>query len=101
MLSLYTALSTMPITHGLHSLTFTQPPIDGSLCLPALFDWQGSHSSKHPLFVFEDAPGSLRTILWEEGIQGIHRATEYIRRVVSLPIENTDKPVVAVLASSG
>lgn len=95
----YTA--TMPSTHIPHSTTFTQPSLDGSLCIPALVDWQGVHSPKHPLFVFEDARGSLRKILWEEATQGIHRATEHIRHVLNLNRDSLEKPLIAILSSSG
>ncbi|KAH8110852.1 acetyl-CoA synthetase-like protein [Phellopilus nigrolimitatus] len=72
----------IPRTQGLQSTTFTQPPLDESLSLPALYDWQVEHSPKHPLFVFEDVSGSQRTILWEEGVQGVHRATRFVRQAV-------------------
>ncbi|EJC99103.1 acetyl-CoA synthetase-like protein [Fomitiporia mediterranea MF3/22] len=89
-----------PLTHGVHSKTFSQPPLDGSLCLPELLDLQGSRCGKHPLFVYEDAPNMSRIILWEEAIKGIHRATEYIRRAISQNNLASRKPVIAVLASS-
>ncbi|KAH8110847.1 acetyl-CoA synthetase-like protein [Phellopilus nigrolimitatus] len=94
---------TIPRTHGLQSTTFTQPPLDESLSLPALYDWQAEHSPKHPLFVFEDVPGSQRTILWEEGVQGVHRATRFVRQAVGSPPSSNGggkPPVIAVLASS-
>ncbi|KAH8113759.1 acetyl-CoA synthetase-like protein [Phellopilus nigrolimitatus] len=94
---------TVPRTQGRQSTTFTQPPLDESLSLPALYDWQAEHSPKHPLFVFEDVPGSQRTILWDEGVQGVHRATRFVRQAVgSHPILNGGgkPPVIAVLASS-
>ncbi|KAH8110877.1 acetyl-CoA synthetase-like protein [Phellopilus nigrolimitatus] len=90
-------------TQGLQSATFTQPPLDESLSLPAIYDWQAKHSPKHPIFVFEDAPGLLRTILWDEGVQGVHRATRFVRKAVGNPLmlEDSSKPsVIAVLASS-
>ncbi|KAH8110855.1 acetyl-CoA synthetase-like protein [Phellopilus nigrolimitatus] len=93
----------IPRTHGRQSTTFTQPPLDESLSLPALYDWQAEHSPKHPLFVFEDVPGSQRTILWEEGAQGVHRATRFVRQAVGNPPASNGggkPPVIAVLASS-
>ncbi|THG95287.1 hypothetical protein EW145_g7985, partial [Phellinidium pouzarii] len=91
-------------SQGLHSSTFVQPPLDSSLSFPALFDWQAEHSSNHPLFVFEDAPGLERTILWAEAVQGIHRATQFVRKAVGKSIESSiiegKPPVIAVLATS-
>ncbi|THH03938.1 hypothetical protein EW145_g5884 [Phellinidium pouzarii] len=93
----------VPRMHGLHCSTFVQPPLDFSLSLPALYDWQGEHSPNHPLFVFEDGPGSTRTILWAEAVQGIHRATQFVRSVVGEPFganSSERQPLIAVLASS-
>ncbi|THH03024.1 hypothetical protein EW145_g6597 [Phellinidium pouzarii] len=92
-----------PQCHGLHSSTFVQPPLDFSLSLPALFDWQAEHSPEHPLFIFEDAPDSKRTILWAEAVQGIHRATQFVRSAIGKPFGSRSiniSPLIAVLASS-
>ncbi|THH07788.1 hypothetical protein EW145_g3144 [Phellinidium pouzarii] len=91
-----------PVLHGLQSSTFVQPPLDFSISFPALFDWQAEHSPKHPLFVFEDAPGYFRTILWAEAIQGIHRATQFVRNAVGNGAQSGSgvEPVLAILANS-
>ncbi|KAH8110846.1 acetyl-CoA synthetase-like protein [Phellopilus nigrolimitatus] len=93
----------IPRRHGLQSATFTQPPLDESLSLPAIYDWQAEHSPKHPVFVYEDEPGSQRTILWEENVQGVHRATRFVRKAIGNPPASSSDgkaPVVAVLASA-
>ncbi|KAH8110860.1 acetyl-CoA synthetase-like protein [Phellopilus nigrolimitatus] len=93
----------VPRTQGLQSTTFTQPPLDESLSLPAIYDWQAEHSPKHPAFVYEDEPGSQRTILWEENVQGVHRATRFVRKAIGNPPASSNDgkaPVVAVLASA-
>lgn len=98
------ASHTLAKPHGINSTTFKQPPLDFSLNLPELFEWHLDHSRDHPLFVFEESPGSIRTINWGEGLQGIHRATKYVRDTLQKPLvkdENGKPPVVAVLASSG
>ena len=89
-----------PRTHGLKSATFVQPLYDPDLSFPAMYDWQGEHSPKHPLFKFEDSPDSKRIITWGEAIQGIHRASRYVRSVVGYSGEGP-KPFVAALATSG
>ena len=91
------------ITQGLQSESFSQPPLDETFSCPALYDWQGTHSRDHPLFMFEDAPGSLRTLTWGEVIQGVHRATRLVRRCVGTnQVLSSDKiPVVALISSSG
>lgn len=89
-----------PKSQGLKSSTFTQPPSDPTLSFPALYDWQGEHSPDHPLFLFEEAPGSKRTIKWGEAVQGFHRATGYVRETVRYSGAGS-KPFIAVLATSG
>ena len=79
-----------PFTQGLKCPTFTQPPIDGSLSLAALYDWQADRSPDHPLFVFEESPGTHRTIKWAEAMKGIHRATRILRTAVGSSTETMD-----------
>ena len=94
----------IPVTQGLECPTFTQPPLDGSLSLAALYDWQAVHSPENPVFIFEESPGVHRTIKWAEAIKGIRRATRILRNAVRSSTEET-KPgnsrVIGVLASSG
>ena len=91
------------ITQGLQSKSFSQPPLDETLSCPALYDWQGAHSKDHPLYVFEDAPGLIRTLTWGEVIQGVHRATRLVRKCVGISrVLSSDKiPVVAIFSPSG
>ena len=90
----------VPRTQGLKSTTFNQPLHDSASNFPALYDWQGEHSPNHPLFIFGDSPGSKRIITWAEAIQGIHRATRYVRDTVGQSGEGT-KPFLVALATSG
>ena len=93
-----------PRTQGLSSATFTQPPLDGSLSIPALYEWLANHSAHHPLFIFEGVLGSQRTILRNEAQQGIERAAKRIRQEVGYNVNShseEDPPVIAVLASAG
>lgn len=86
-----------PRIHGPLSSTFVQPPFDSSLSFPALYDWQSENSRDHPLFVFEDCPGTNKTVTIGEANKAIHRATQYIRETVG----REKKPFIAVLATSG
>ncbi|THH03896.1 hypothetical protein EW145_g5919, partial [Phellinidium pouzarii] len=85
------------------SSPFSPPPLDESLTLPELYDWHYTHNRDYPLFVYEDAPGSLQTISMGEGVQGIHRATTFIRERTGITSDsNTDgnSQVIAILAAS-
>ena len=83
--------------------TFASPPLDGTLTLPDIYEWHSRNSPKHPLFVYEDGPGKVRTILWEESIHGLNRAALRCTDAVGLQKLNARNkfPVVAILASLG
>lgn len=83
------------------SVTFNRPPLDGSLSLTELYDWHYLHNRDYPLFVYEDAPGLLRTISMGEGVQGIHRATAYVNIKVGSGDTTKEPAVVAILSASG
>ncbi|KAK0218397.1 NRPS-like enzyme [Armillaria nabsnona] len=81
---------------GVSSLTFKPPPLDGSLTFPELFDYNATHSPKHPLFRYNDPDnGGFRTILWEEGVVAFHTAGHYFKEYI-----HGDAPVtVGILAN--
>ena len=84
--------------------SFALPPLDGSLTLPDLYEWHSKNSPKHPLFVFEDEPGKLRTILWEEAIRGVNHAARIATDAVGVDVireSDNDLPVVSILGSLG
>lgn len=89
--------------HGLNSATFKQPPIDGSLLIPEMFDWHATHSPKHPLFVYPDDDGQVKTIKWAEAARAIHRAGHWLLSLVEEaavpPVDS--RPLFAIVANSG
>ncbi|KAK0451170.1 NRPS-like enzyme [Desarmillaria tabescens] len=87
----------LPIPQGVSSLTFKPPPVDGSLTFPELFDYNATHSPKHPLFRYDDPDnGGFRTILWEEGVAAFHTAGYYFKKHI-----HSDAPVtVGILANT-
>ncbi|KAK0480363.1 NRPS-like enzyme [Armillaria novae-zelandiae] len=86
----------LPTPQGVSSLTFKPPPLDGSLTFPELFDYNATHSPKHPLFRYNDPDnGGFRTILWEEGVAAFHTAGHYFKKYI-----HADAPVtVGILAN--
>lgn len=87
-----------PATQCLASDTFKQPPLDGSMAVPEIYDWHLRNSPNHPLFVYDD-DGAERVIDWATAVRAVHRAG----RVIQSRVKCTDlrMPVVAILASSG
>lgn len=72
------------------------PPLDGSLTFPELFDYNATHSPRHPLFRYNDPDnGGFRTIFWEEGVAAFHTAGHYFKKYI-----HGDTPVtVGILAN--
>ncbi|KAK0200640.1 NRPS-like enzyme [Desarmillaria ectypa] len=80
------------------SLTFSPPPIDGSLTFPEIIDYNGKHSTNHPLFLYEDPDNEdVRTIPWSEAVAAFHTAGQYFKKY----LHNEASPVVvSILANS-
>ena len=94
----------LPNTQALHSDTFRVPHAlaDDSLTLPELYDWHSEHSPRHPLFVFEDGPGSIRTIFWPEAVGATHTAAYRVSSVIDDDLTPRGyTPVIAILSATG
>lgn len=88
-------LTSPPATaHGHNSSTFHPPPIEGTLCVPELFEYHAQHSPEHPLFVYADSTArsldgndghtgdsdaQLRTIKYPEAWRMILRAARIVK----------------------
>ncbi|PBK81586.1 NRPS-like enzyme [Armillaria gallica] len=87
-----------PTPQGRSSLTFTPPPIDGSLTFAEIVDYNGKHSPNHPLFRYEDPDSDdVHTILWSEGVAAFHTAGQHLQKYLAgeaCPV------VVGILANS-
>lgn len=96
-----------PCSQGLESITFKAPPLDGSVPLPELYDWQYRHSPDHPVFLFDDPspskPNAIRAYSWKTVVPAIHRTGRHILSLfnLTLPLDPEHIPVVAVLAAAG
>lgn len=90
----------LPDTQVLSSSTFKKPPLDGSLMLPEIYDWHHDNSSDHPLFVYLDSQGDVKTILWPEAVRGVHRAARIVQSRIQPTIEGKSG-IVGILAASG
>jgi acyl-CoA synthetase (AMP-forming)/AMP-acid ligase II len=94
----------LPNTQALNSDTFRVPHAlaDDSLALPELYDWHSENSPRHPLFVFEDGPGSIRTIFWPEAVRATHTAAYRVSSVIDNDSSSRGyTPVIAILSATG
>lgn len=89
--------------HGLTSATFKMPPVDGSMLVPEMYDWHATHSPEHPLFIYPDNDGQVKTIKWAEATRAIHRAGRWLLSLVKETATSSveEKPLIAILCNSG
>lgn len=77
-----------PMPQGYNSPTFHPPPVDGTLCIPELFEYHAEHSPEHPLFIYADEDSSIisgddrgsgtRTIKYPEAWRMVQRAAKIV-----------------------
>lgn len=71
------------------------PPLDGSVLLPSLADFNLQHNASRPAFVYSEAVGSLTEISFLEFGRAAHRAAHHL-----LPKTECSKgEVVAIIAN--
>lgn len=101
------AFPPVPTPQGVNSKTFVAPPIDGSLTVPQVFDFNAEHSPNHPWAVYEklaDAESSelpehdnLDHITYKQLQRGIHRVAKLIETSTATR-DPTASTVVGILA---
>lgn len=92
----------LPNTQCLNTTTFKQPPLDGSLSMPEIYDWHLTRSPDHPLFVYSDEERKPIVINWPEGARAVHRAGRIVRDMASDTGPVRLKPqTFAILSSTG
>jgi hypothetical protein len=101
-------LKDLPMYHGANSTTFRHPSFDNDATVPGFFVHHAANSPEHPLIVFDEADGSIRTIGYKEIFGAICRAAadvkrEYLRgaRVPEKRQSSGELPVIAILAITG
>ncbi|KZT01334.1 acetyl-CoA synthetase-like protein [Laetiporus sulphureus 93-53] len=92
--------SRVPQTQARSCSTFSAPPLDGTLTLPELFEWQSRHSPNHRIFTFSREDGTIGNIYWPEAIRAVHTGARIIQDRLGAKRESKDAPVVAILAHS-
>lgn len=89
-----------PQTQALSSLTFKPPSLDGTLSIGQIYDWHFRNTPNHRLFVFAQADGSIRTILWPEAVHAIYVGAKLLRDRFNWIPGVIETPVVGILAAS-
>jgi acyl-CoA synthetase (AMP-forming)/AMP-acid ligase II len=90
-------LPPVPTPQGRKSKDFVPPPVDGSLTLSEIFNYNARHSPDHPFFVYHDAPGKEEHIRWRQ----LRNATGRVARIVlshNVPSAPPAPKIIAILA---
>ena len=96
-------ISPPPPTQALTSTTFIPPPLDLSLTVAEIVDFQRTHSPNHVAYIYEDVSGVCKQITFSAWTRAIHRAGRCVRNLLQLPEPQTNlvNPVIFLLANSG
>ncbi|KLO12999.1 acetyl-CoA synthetase-like protein [Schizopora paradoxa] len=94
-------IDALPFNQGVGSKTFTQPPLDGSLALHQLYDYNAEHSPNHPLYVYDSPDGEIKWMTWGETRPAIHRAAKFAMGAVGHVSKDSSSPIiVGILANA-
>jgi hypothetical protein len=94
---------------GTFSRTFVRPPLDveHDATIPDIFAHHAAHSPAHPLFVFDEEDGTVRTIGYAEAHRAVRRSAAIVKRDfkrfmldTNKPADENNLPVVGILAMS-
>ncbi|KAG5736033.1 hypothetical protein E4T56_gene18340 [Termitomyces sp. T112] len=78
------------------------PPLDGSLYVPELYDWQYHHNPTQTAFLYSKGGSGLQTVTYKELVPAIHRAARLVADLIGINISGnrTDYPIVAILTAA-
>lgn len=92
---------------GQNSYSFSAPPLDGTLTVPELFEYNALHSPSHPYAVFANGDGTTRTITYAETWRMVKRAARIVQSsclpsgVEDGPMSTSLGPPIGILANAG
>ena len=90
-------------TQALSSETFKVPPLDGSLTIVQMLDWQAEHSPGHSMYEYAEDDGSIVKLKFPEVRRAVHRGARLIEKALPTRESIRDKvrPLIAVVANAG
>lgn len=87
---------------GVHSKTFTPPPLNSFLSVAEVYDWHYKHSSQHPYYIYYDEVAEAKvTITWRDAVKAVYRIASTISTSLGSKKASSPKPVVGLLCSAG
>ncbi|EIN04342.1 acetyl-CoA synthetase-like protein [Punctularia strigosozonata HHB-11173 SS5] len=95
--------STLANVHGANATAYKQPPLDGSLTVPEIYDWHLQHNPDHVVFVYATEAGDRAEITFKQGVHAMHRAGRMLIDRLSnrgLEPKPQEAPVIAIFAAT-
>ncbi|KAG6915163.1 hypothetical protein DXG01_012958, partial [Tephrocybe rancida] len=86
----------------LNGLNPKVPPLDGTLHVPELYDWQYYNNPTQTAFLYTDGDSVIQHITYREFIPAIHRAGRLVASLINIDIsgDHDDYPVVALISAA-
>ena len=81
--------------------TFSQPPLDGTLCTSEIYEWHALHSPNHPVFQYLADDGTVATIPYKDINQAMYRGGWLFKAAIEHTRTQRKRPTIAVLSISG
>ncbi|KAG6886626.1 hypothetical protein C0992_003093, partial [Termitomyces sp. T32_za158] len=77
-------------------------PLDGSLYVPELYDWQYVHNPTVTAFLYYNGESDLQTITYKELVPAVHQAARFVADTIGINIfgDRESYPVVAILSAA-
>ncbi|KZO93870.1 acetyl-CoA synthetase-like protein [Calocera viscosa TUFC12733] len=87
-------------TQAARHLTWTPPPLDGSITFPEILHWHGEHSTSHPFAIIAPEHEGEEEVLitWQEVSRAIFRLAATLRQEVGNELIDGKPPVIAIQA---
>ncbi|KAJ7247862.1 hypothetical protein B0H12DRAFT_1124293 [Mycena haematopus] len=84
-------------------LTYTPAPVDGSLSILQIFEFQATTNPHHPLFRYDSASArdGYENITWPQAVKMFDTTARVLRRRLGDTVDYTTSPVVGILAATG
>lgn len=92
-----------PRTQALTSETFNIPPLDGSLTVAQMLDWQAEHSPSHAMYEYVEDDGTVSKLKFPEVQRAVHRGAKLVKEVLSIGnvMQGKKRTLVAIVANAG
>ncbi|CCM04238.1 uncharacterized protein FIBRA_06405 [Fibroporia radiculosa] len=92
-------LPPLPLTQALNG-TFRLPPLDGTLALPEIYEWNAKHNPNYPLYIYAKNGGGVETLYWSDAGRAMKVAAGIIRKRIQRSKDSQKRPIVAILSPS-